>query len=435
MVNTSWIKNLKTPIAVIGLGKSGTSALQLLKTVGFSTKELLSFDDKNTSADISKPEDLLSKKPQTLVVSPGVPLNLPWIQTLAQQGCFITSEISLAASVITSEKIIGVTGSVGKSTVVSLLGSALVKEDPHHFVGGNLGTPFCEYALRLLNGGSIASWIVLELSSYQLENCHGLNLNFSAITFLSENHLERYESLNHYYAAKLSITARTKNVCIFNLSSPDCVTFSKQSKRESILVNAKTDLSEAEINKICLIGSHNHDNFAVAIRLAKLANWSEASIKKMYFFTGLPHRLESIGIFNGVQFVNDSKATAMDAVSVASAGCLKKLAPSARLFLMLGGKDKNLPWQQLAVLKSKSQINFIFFGDCGSLVKRILNDNGPVFINLKSAVDHCLKAAQSGDFVLLSPGGTSLDEFKNFEQRGDFFKAAVLNYFNHSSLK
>ena len=226
MPNTTWIKNLKTPIAVIGLGKSGLAAWRLLKAVGFLDGELLSFDDKNTSADITNSNELLAKKPQTLVVSPGVPLSTPWIQTLIQQGCFITSEISLAASIITTEKLIGVTGSVGKSTVVSLLGSALLEEDPDHFLGGNLGTPFCEYALRLLNGGSVATWVVLELSSYQLENCHGLSLNFSAITFLSENHLERYESLNHYYAAKLSITDRTKNVCVFNLSSPDCITFS-----------------------------------------------------------------------------------------------------------------------------------------------------------------------------------------------------------------
>ena len=429
MVNLNWIKNLKPPIAVIGLGKSGSSALKLLTAVGFTNTELITFDEKSDAADVTNTDTLLSRKPKTLVVSPGVPLSSPWIKTLIQQGCFLTSEISLAASLVTSEKLIGVTGSVGKSTVVSLLGSALQQEDPNHFLGGNLGTPFCEYALRLLSGGPVANWIVLELSSYQLENCQGLNLDFSAITFLSENHLERYESVNHYYAAKLSITARTNNTCVFNSSSPDCVVFSKQAKCSSVLTSAVTDLADNDRSKICLIGPHNHDNFAVAAKLAKLASWTSLSFEKMYSFAGLPHRLENIGVFDGIHFINDSKATALDSVLVASNGCLKEIESGSKLIILIGGKDKNLPWAQLSVLKDEPQIQLIFFGACASLVKTVLKSDGPVFSNLKDAVNRSFANANSGDIVLLSPGGTSLDEFKNFEQRGDFFKNMVLDHF------
>lgn len=429
MANMIWIKNLKPPIAVIGLGKSGSSALKLLKAVGFSKAELISFDEKNESADISDADDLVFRKPNTLVVSPGVPLSSPWIQTLLQQGCFLTSEISLAASLLTSEKLIGVTGSVGKSTVVSLLGSALQQEDPNHFLGGNLGTPFCEYALRLLSGGPVASWIVLELSSYQLENCHGLLLDFSAITFLSENHLERYNSVSDYYAVKLSITAITKNSCVFNSSSPDCVVFSKQSKCNFLLVSAAADLTKQDKEKIRLIGNHNQDNFALASKLTKLAGWTNLAFEKMYAFAGLPHRLENVGVFKGVLIINDSKATALDSVLVACNACLKEIGLQSKLVLLIGGKDKNLPWAQLLVLQADTRIRLVFFGACASVVKEILKSDGPVFSNLKEAINCSLVIAKSGDTVLLSPGGTSFDEFKNFEQRGEFFKKTVIEHF------
>ncbi len=428
MANTSWIKNLKKPIAVIGLGKSGRAAFELLKAVGYDNADLITYDDKDSSAAVTHPVLLVQRNPGTLVVSPGVPLSLPWIQSLLQQGAELTSEISLAASVITTEKIIGVTGSVGKSTVVSVLAAALQHEDSHSFVGGNLGVPFCEYALALLKGKPAARWIVLELSSYQLENCRGLNLEFSAITFLSANHLERYKSLQDYYNAKLFITSLTKNICLFNRTSKDCEVFSGSARCAYLLVNTTTELSESESQRISLIGRHNQDNFAIAKKLALLADWSNQAIEKMYAFKGLPHRLENIGIFHGVQFINDSKATALDSVLVAVTGCLEKISYPAKLFVLVGGKDKNLPWGELSALKNETRIEFVFFGACGGTAKSGADLMGFVFKTLGEGIDHCLKSAKNGDSVLLSPGGTSLDEFKNFEQRGDFFKNQVISF-------
>ena len=229
-MNTAYVKNLKTPIAVIGLGKSGTSAMALLREFGFKETELATYDAKDATATFSSVEKLLQFSPKTLVVSPGVPLNSSWIQSLVKDGVAVTSEINLAASLLTTEKLIGVTGSVGKSTVVSLLGAGAASFDKNAFIGGNIGIPFCDYVLGLLKGKPRAEWVVLELSSFQLENCEKLSLKYSIVSFLSSNHLERYTSLEDYYAKKLHITSITKEVCLFNKSSKDCNQYAPQSK-------------------------------------------------------------------------------------------------------------------------------------------------------------------------------------------------------------
>ncbi len=425
MLNTTWAKNLKTPIAIIGLGKSGLSALRFLKALGYKDSDLITFDEKNETAQISNSKALLLVKPQTLVVSPGVSLKTDWIKTLAAAGATITSEISLATFILTNEILIGITGSVGKSTVTSLLGEGAKKLDPNCFIGGNLGTPFCDYANEVLNGRPRAKWIVLELSSYQLENCEKLSLQYSAITFLSPNHLERYENLEEYYFTKLKITDITKDICVFNKTSEDAVKYSRESKCAITVVNSKNFTSTELLEKVFLIGSHNKDNFTIAAEIARLAGWSESALLAMADYRGLSHRLEYAGTVNGVKYINDSKATAMDSVAVATQGCLESLSKTAKLYLLLGGKDKNLPWEQLSILSSYGRIHCVFFGACGKLAQEKSELHGPYFEKLGAALEECYLQAKDGDVVLLSPGGTSLDEFKNFEDRGEFFKRFV----------
>ncbi len=429
MTTSNWIKNLPTPIAIIGLGKSGLSALGLLKATGIKDSDVLTFDHIDSSAQWSNPSDLMAANPRTLVVSPGVSLSSDWLQLLIKTGVVLTSEISLATAFLTTEKIIGVTGSVGKSTVVSLLGAGAKAQDPNFFMGGNLGTPFCDYALRLVKNGPVAKWVILELSSYQLENCSHLKLDFSAITFLSANHLERYPDLLSYYKTKLAITALTKYNCIINSSSADAVKYSSLATCPIQFVNANSSLSQDKREEIALIGRHNHDNFAVAKVLALAAGWSAKAIQEMAAFPGLSHRLEDVGTYHGIRFVNDSKATALDSVRVAVDGCLEKISAPHFLFLLIGGKDKNLPWADLAFFKNNPRLQVVFFGSCGALAKNQSGLSGLVFESLGGAIEHCLTTARAEDTVLLSPGGTSLDEFKNFEERGNYFKAKVTAFF------
>lgn len=427
MTNTSWSKNLNKPIAVIGLGKSGLSAIRFLKALGYQDEDLITFDEKNPSAQISNSEELVNKQPRTLVVSPGVPLKTPWIQKLIASGALLTSEISLATSVLTTEKVIGITGSVGKSTVTSILGEGARVMDEHCFVGGNLGTPFCEYATRIVKGEKKAYWVVLELSSYQLENCEHLSLNCSAVTYLSANHLERYENLEHYYKTKMKITEITKDFCVFNKNSEDAAEASRFSKCPAILTSAQNFINQSLLSGVVLIGAHNKDNFCVAAEVAQLCEWNTEALKAMSLFRGLRHRLEFVAQVEGVKYVNDSKATAMDSVLVAVTGCLENLSEGHQLlYLLLGGKDKNLPWDQLGLLKKERNIRFIFFGACGRPASEKSGLPGDYFASMGSAVEFCQTHAKAGDIVLLSPGGTSLDEFKSFEERGDFFKRLVL---------
>lgn len=426
-MDSSYIKNLKTPIAIIGLGKSGKSALNLLKEFKFSDQQLITYDEKDALADFDKPEQVLAAGPKTIVVSPGVPLKTDWIQKLLAAGVELTSEISLAASLLTTEKVIGVTGSVGKSTVVSLLGVGARAADAFAFAGGNIGVPFCNYALDLVRGKSRAGWVILELSSYQLENCKNLSLDYSIITFLAPNHLERYADLEEYYQTKLKITSLTKKVCLFNKTSPDCISYARQSKCPHIMINAENFSHTELLPQVYLIGPHNKDNFSLAAEIAHICEWPEKSFIEMTHYRGLAHRLEFVATLNGVTYVNDSKATAMDSVLVATSGCLENTPDNNKIYLLLGGKDKNLPWEQLQALSLNEKIVPVFFGACGVLAKQKANLSGEYFEKLGSAINYCQKRAHSGDVVLLSPGGTSLDEFKNFEERGDFFKTLVLS--------
>ncbi len=426
-MNTTYIKNLKTPIAVIGLGKSGLSAHKVLLACGHLPKDIVLFDEKSADAQMTNWNDLVAREAATWVISPGVPLKSLHITQAQARGVHITSEISLAASLIEGEKLVGITGSVGKSTVTSILGVGAKTIDVNCFIGGNLGTPFCDYALGLLSGQPRAAWVVLELSSYQLENCVGLTLEHSIITYLSANHLERYSSLHDYYLTKLKITEITRQLCLFNNTSTDCREYIKKAKCRAQLANADIFSEGHSLPSLLMIGAHNRDNYALAAQTALSCGWGHPSLAAMASYRGLPHRLEFVASVENVAYIDDSKATAMDSVLVATSACLEALTQNNKLFLLLGGRDKNLPWQELSVLSDSPIIVPVFFGECGSLAREKSGLSGEYFEKLGHAIGYCQKRSVDGDVVLLSPGGTSLDEFKNFEERGSFFKSLVLS--------
>ena len=422
------LSGLKKPFVIIGLGKSGLAAAELLKTAGINPNDIKLFDEKK-SADLKSWADFNQFSTGTLIVSPGVPLKNPELVKLLNAGWELTSEISLACLFLQSEKIIGVTGSVAKSTVTTLIGLAAKHDDKHAFVGGNIGIPFAEYATAVLKGQQRAKWIILELSSYQLENCRNLKLDHSVITFLTSNHLERYDSIKSYYLTKCAIGDMTKGTCVINKSSSDLSAYQKHISCKTISINSQDFENKKLLSSISLLGEHNRDNFTLAYTICKLCSLSEDAILKMAKYTGLNHRLEIVSQHNDILYINDSKATAMDSVQVAVKASLEKLKYNSHLHLLLGGKDKNLPWQDLQNLNSNRQIKIYFFGECGELAKnKMANLTGIYKRTLNEALDLAFKSAQQHDIVLMSPGGTSLDEFKNFEERGDFFKNKVFNF-------
>lgn len=421
--------NLKTqllpPIGIIGLGLSGLSAKHLLLASGFGPNDIFTFDEKSTEADFTNRDQVLNRiLPKTIIVSPGFPLSDPLIKIWRDQGALVTSEINLACSFLTDEKIIGITGSLGKSTTTSLIGAGLKSIDRNSFVGGNLGTPFCEYALSLIqNPQNKANWIVLELSSYQLENSEKLKLDYSIITYLTPNHLERYHHLFHYYETKWHIQSLTKNKMILNTHGGDLKSFASTKNLSNVIWSDPHDhhIKLFSPEEAVILGKHNQDNLALAINLVLAAEIPKSCIEEIKKFSGLSHRLEVLGSCEGLLFINDSKATTIESVETAIESCLFK-KNYQRVVVLLGGKDKKLPWPKLRPKLMNKKIFPLFFGESGSNIKAQLLVDGPCYPSLSELLKNLNSLIHKGDVVLLSPGGTSYDEFKNFEERGEFFK-------------
>ncbi len=412
------------------MGVSGEAAKRLLRLNRVKDHEIVTFDDKPGAADYSDPQKLLDeKKPLTLVVSPGVPLAKEWIQDAKEHGALITSELALALQFLTTEKIMGITGSVRKSTTVSLLEAGLKAFSPASFVGGNIGKPLADYVSDFLERKrERAPWIVLELSSYQLENCGSLRCQLSAITYLVANHMDRYPDLASYYGRKWELAERTERAIVLNRHGGDLVKFARGRKTEA--EQLWTDQNDEELvpydlQDAKLLGAHNQDNIAMATKLAREAGWPQEAIQGMKDFPGLPHRMENLGLRQKIRFVNDSKATTIESVKTAAFGLYEQMDRKTQLVLLLGGKDKDLPWGELSALKKVQKLRPVFFGAVAEKAKSMSGLEGEVFAKLGDAIAALHSIACAGDTVLLSPGGTSLDEFKNFEERGKFFAEAI----------
>lgn len=418
---------LQKPIAILGMGVSGQACLDLLLTAGVSRSDILTHDQKAAS-DVPHTQDLLRLRPKNLIVSPGFALRQDWIQQLVTQGAVLSSELEVASQFLTSEKVIGITGSVGKSTVTSLIGAGLEAARIPCFVGGNLGHPLASYVVSLLRGErSKAEIVVLELSSYQLENFQSLRAEASIITSLTANHMERYDSLSDYYETKFDLVKKTRGPKIFNASGLDLASYRQRFSGPNDLWTDRNDPALASLpwTQMKMVGSHNRDNLALAARLGQMLKWPESYTQGLLQFRGLTHRLENLGQYHGVLFLNDSKATTVASVLQAVDSIQDLVKTCTRAWLLIGGKDKNLPWPELARLKTLSNFQFLFFGECGEKARTDSTLSGHYESRLSGALDFLFPKLRPGELVLLSPGGTSLDEFKSFEERGNFFKNQI----------
>jgi UDP-N-acetylmuramoylalanine--D-glutamate ligase len=422
------IQDLKLPIAILGLGKTGLSILKLLRLLEVPENKIFTFDENSKQHSLALSDFLIKAKPATLIVSPGVPLSRPEIASELSRGVDLTSELEIAFRFLKDEKVICVTGSLGKSTVTSIIGAGIKKIDKDVFVGGNLGIPLADYILDLLQAQRAkAKYVVLELSSYQLENFKNLKSNVSALTYLAPNHLERYRDLEHYYKTKLTLIDKTKGEFIVNRNGGDNLKYISESTKFKF-VDRKNLPSESKFYRPPgLIGSHNRDNLAVSFAVFDYLKLSEEAYAGAWDFAGLDHRLENLGEKFGVIFINDSKATTMDS-SLQACYCIREYFPEKKLKVLLGGKDKNMPWQELKKLQALSSTQFYFFGEVAQKARTLSELKGEIFPTLKSCLKGLETNLEAGDVLLLSPGGTSLDEFKSFEDRGDYFKNWVKSF-------
>lgn len=405
---------LEGKIAVLGLGKSGNSAISLLRHLGAAN--LVSFDQ-FAEANYSDGEELLQEeRPNLLVISPGVPLKSDWIEKYRSAGGAITSELSLAAEFLEDELVIGVTGSMGKSTVCALLEAGIAATGKTCFLGGNFGTPLADYILEVLTKQrERADYIVLELSSFQLENCEGLELEYGVITAFAPNHLERYASLEEYLQTKWSLTEFSKRPIALNGSSSDLIEFAETHGKLGNY-EIKQPTVDPRFKDAKILGAHNYQNLSFVAQILTDLGLSNFE-KGLNDFAGLPHRLERVGEFGGRLFVNDSKATNIEAVVAAVNSLQMESRPIA---LLLGGRDKQLPWEKLKdSIKLVSKV--IVFGEAKQTIVEKLGIKCEAFNSLAELMRSISAITNGGDIVLLSPGGTSLDEFKSFMDRGERF--------------
>lgn len=416
--------------AIIGYGKSGAAALRLLKLKGY--KEIEIFDDKNENyKNISEYKDEYDE----VVVSPGIDLN-----KYKNISGNITSEIELAYNHMDKNaKIIGITGTNGKSTTTFLTAQILNNAGVKACACGNIGYPFGEAVLDKAD----TEVYVIELSSFQIELLKRFKAVAGCIINVTQDHLDRYGTMDKYYEAKLLLLNFIDKKGLF-VTNTDTVIVNKailyDFQARYIDDNFKSfpklngnilDFGKfnVDLSKYKLFGKHNITNLSFSLTMAdKVCDFKDDVTNLIENLTSMPHRTELVAEINGVRWINDSKATNVDSVYTALVS-MKKPA-----ILLIGGRDKKSDYRPLADLINQNISKICYFGEAADLIKSQLSPllKGVEEESYKS-LKECVKdlAEKEKDItILLSPACTSFDEFKSYEDRGYKFKDYILEYTN-----
>jgi UDP-N-acetylmuramoylalanine--D-glutamate ligase len=331
-----------------------------------------------------------------LVKSPGVPGVRPLVAAARARGIPVWSEVELGYRWLApaGTKFVGVTGTNGKSTTAALLGAIFEAAGRDVAVAGNIGVA--------LTSVKRADWVVCELSSFQLEDVHELACDVAVLLNLEPDHLDRYASFDEYRDAKLRIFERARAKVV-----------PRGSGLEGIEFSAGDPLPAEPLIR----GAHNRENAAAATAAARAAGIGDAAIADaLRTFPGIPHRLELVAERDGIRYVNDSKAT-----NVAAA--LRGLAAYADepVHLILGGSPKGEDFAPLAAAIGPNVRSVHLIGAEGPRIGEVVA--GDVDGTLAAAVEHAEARAEPGDVILLSPACASYDQFADFEERGNAFRA------------
>ncbi len=382
-----------------------------------------------------------------LCLSGGVPTNLPIVQEALRRGIPLSNDTQIFMEVVPC-RTVGITGSAGKTTTTTLLGEMARRSERHRrvFVGGNIGDPLLNYVDEMTPD----DLAILEISSFQLEQMT-LSPNVAVILNITPNHLDRHGTMEAYIAAKARILEFQSPQDTAVLGRADANAWALRARVRGRLVSFGWDALEDENEgtyyhegilylyerrvdipllrreQLLLRGEHNVLNVLAAFAIGHAAGLSlDAMLEAAENFRGVPHRLELVREWRGVRWYNDSIATAPERTMAAIRSFEEPLV------LLLGGRDKNLPWEDLARLVRQRVDHVVLFGEAAEKIERALyavEGERPYTIerypNLYEAVQAAARVAESGDVVLLSPGGTSFDEFRDFEERGERFRQWV----------
>ena len=434
---------------VVGLGETGLSVARFLSRQGVPVAIV---DSREQPPGLERlrtelPADVALflgefnagafERAQQIVISPGVSMQEPQIAAAVARQVPVIGDIELFAQTATAP-VIAVTGSNGKSTVVTLLGAMARRAGLDVRVGGNIGTP----ALDLIKDEE-PDLYVLELSSFQLETVHSLRPRAAVVLNVSADHMDRYRDLQAYAAAKQSIF-RQAALQVFNLDDPVVATlvdqacphvgFSRQQPAANdyglIELDAATWLvrGEARImpaSSICMTGRHNLTNALAALALGEAAGIPlQKMIETLAEFQGLPHRMQYVAEQGGVCWFNDSKGTNVGATLAAIEGIDEKLV------LIAGGDGKGADFSPLAAAMQRKGRGAVLIGKDAALLESVLEGVVPVrhAADMPQAVRLAAEMSHPGDCVLLSPACASTDMYRNFEARGDAYVQAVQEY-------
>lgn len=422
-------------VVIIGLGLTGLSCVDFFLARGVTPRVI---DTRISPPGLDKlPENVerhLGDMNQEwlldadlIVASPGIALASPALSVAAEAGVEIVGDIELFCREAQAP-IVAITGSNGKSTVTTLVGEMAKSAGWNVGVGGNIGLP----ALMLLK--QECDLYVLELSSFQLETTSSLRAAAATILNVTEDHMDRYPlGLQQYRAAKLRVYENAK-VCVVN--SDDALTMPIRGA-DSRCVSFGADVGDYHLNRqqgeiwlrvrgekvlntreMKVTGKHNFTNALAALALADAVGIPRASsLKALTTFTGLAHRFQLSLEHNGVRWINDSKATNVGSTEAA----LNGLHVDGTLHLLLGGDGKSANFSALAQYLQGDNVRLYCFGRDGEQLAALRPEIAEQTETMEQAMRVIATKVKTGDMVLLSPACASLDQFKNFEQRGDEF--------------
>ena len=406
-------------VLVLGLARSGRAAALALARRGVTVVAV----DRSTELDVSElvgegvelrlgiDSERLLEGAGLLVKSPGVPDEASLVVAARKRRTPVWSEVELASRLFPNP-LLGVTGTNGKTTTTELLGAIFRAADRKVEVAGNVGRAVCDLDGKV----DPDSWIVCELSSFQLEDIDRLRLRVAVLLNVEPDHLDRHGSLEAYRAAKLRIFENQLSGDVAVL--PRGVGEVPGSGRR-VEFDAQDPLPAEPL----IPGEHNRENAAAATQAARAAGVADEAIAEaLRTFPGVPHRLEPVAEIGGVRYVNDSKATNTAAARRAIASYPEPL------HLILGGRGKGESFDALAELLHGHQARVYLIGETAEEIAGSLQRAGVVCEQsgtLEQAVATAARNAKPGEIVLLAPACASFDQFKSFEQRGDVFRSLV----------
>ena len=440
---------------VLGAGKSGVASAGFLakrgavvalhdkKPVAEWTEEARSLKTKNIGLLDGQIPSWLLDQIDLVIISPGVPTGTIPARYVDRKDGEVIGEVELAYRFLKG-RIVGITGSNGKTTTTTLIGELLRNAGIETQVGGNIGTPL----ITLTESSTDKTWTVCELSSFQLETIRDFRPNVAVALNVTPNHLDRYDLFSDYAAAKhrLFMNQTVDDVAILNADDEITASWTDGLKANVVLFSVKKELNEGLFlrgrelvcrtngkervltmrDEIFLRGLHNVENVLASFAAGLACGASPDSMREtVKNFKGVEHRIEFVAEIEGVKFYNDSKATSVDAAQKA----LEALAEEGgKTVLILGGRGKNAPYAPLADLIKETVRKLVLIGEDADNIENQLKDFAEISRaeNMREAVRKSFEAAERGDSVLLAPACASFDMFKSFEERGNRFRREVL---------